>query len=170
MKYLRCTMAVALLVLGVACKSTPRTGAKPPTAETVDFTLPEHGGAELSLASLKGQVVLVDMWATWCAPCKDSFPFYSELQTKYADKGFKLLAVSVDEEDAEVSEFLEANPVTFTVLRDPEGTVPAKLNIDTMPTAFLVDKEGKLTYMHAGFVPEDQAEIEAKVKAALGLE
>lgn len=166
---LRYAMAGALvLLLGAACQTTPRTGSMTPTAETLDFTLPKPGGETVTLSSLKGQVVLVDMWATWCAPCKESFPFYAELQGKYADQGFQILAVSVDEEDEAVKEFLEDMPVPFTVLRDPKGTVPAQMKIDTMPTAILVGKDGKIAFMHAGFVPEDQAEIETQVKAALG--
>ncbi len=168
MKSLRYAMAGALiLVLGAACQTTPRTGTKTPTAETLDFTLPKPDGSTLTLSSLKGQVVLVDMWATWCAPCKVSFPFYAELQAEYEAQGFQILAVSVDEEDEAVTEFLEDMPMPFTVLRDPEGTVPAQLKIDTMPTAVLIGRDGKIAFMHAGFVPEDQAEIEEQVAAAL---
>lgn len=169
MKKLSFALAAAFLVMGFACKSTSRTGAKAPTVKTIEFKLPQPDGEMVSLSSLKGQVVLVDMWATWCAPCKVSFPFYSELQKKYADQGFKILAISVDEEDEAVTEFLKEMPVGFTVLRDPEGTVPAELKIDTMPTAILVAKDGTVAFMHAGFVPEDEAEIEKHVKAALGV-
>lgn len=165
----RCSTTALLLLLSVAaCSTTPRTGAKAPPVATVDFTLPKPSGETVTLSALKGRVVLVDMWATWCDPCKESFPFYSRLQDEYGEQGFRVLAVSVDTERAAVAEFLEANPVSFTVLHDPEGTVPQKMAIETMPTAFLVGKDGKVAYMHAGFVPEDEAEIEAKVKAALG--
>lgn len=169
MNYLRCSMAAALLfAVGLGCTSTPRTGAKAPTREAVAFTLPKTDGTSVTLAQLKGTVVLVDMWATWCAPCKDSFPFYSRLQDQYRAQGLEILAVSVDEEDEAVAEFLERNEVSFTVLRDPKGSLPAQLAIDTMPTAILVGRDGKVAYMHAGFVPADEAEIEAQVKAALG--
>lgn len=170
MNTLRASMAAALLlVVGLACTSTPRTGAKTPTKERVEFTLPKPDGAQVTLSALKGKVVLVDMWATWCAPCKDSFPFYSQLQNEYRDAGLEILAVSVDEDTEAVSEFLAAYPVSFTVLLDPKGSLPEQLAIETMPTAILVDRQGKVAYMHAGFVPDDQAEIEARVKAALGL-
>ncbi len=169
MKKLSYALAAAFLVMGFACKSTTRTGAARPTVKSIDFKLPQPNGEMVSLSSLKGQVVLVDMWATWCAPCKVSFPFYNGLQKKYADQGFKILAISVDEDDEAVTEFLKASPVGFTVLRDPEGTVPEQLNIETMPTAILIAKDGSVAFMHAGFVPEDEAEIEKQVKAALGI-
>jgi len=154
---------------GLLLAACATTTAKGPTAtvETIDFTLPKPSGEQVSLAAYKGKVVLVDMWATWCAPCKESFPFYDELQKKYAGQGFDILAISVDEEDQAVTDYLAHAPVSFTVLRDPKGSLPSRLDLQTMPTAVLVGRDGKVAFIHAGFVPDDKAEIEAKVQAAL---
>lgn len=154
-----------LLVLLAGCATAKSTA---PSVERLDFALPNTTGQTVSNADFAGKVVLIDFWATWCKPCEASFPFYDELAKAYAEDGFEIVAISVDEEDEAVARFLETHPVSFTILRDPEGTIPERLDLKTMPTAVLVGRDGKVVHVHEGFFPEDEDLLEQKIAAALG--
>ena len=101
--------------------------------------------------SLKGKVVIVDFWASWCGPCKDSFPVMEELQAKYGNKGLVVLAVNLDEDRPTMEDFLKKHPVTFTVVRDAAKKLVGKANIKSMPTSFVVSPDGKVVSVHKGF-------------------
>ncbi|MEQ9502507.1 MAG: TlpA disulfide reductase family protein [Deltaproteobacteria bacterium] len=159
--------AAPLLLLLAACATAPKVA---PKAEALDFTLPDTTGKSVSTKDFAGKVVLVDFWATWCKPCEASFPFYDAIAKKYGERGFEILAVSVDEEDADVAAFLEAKPVSFTVLRDPAGSIPERLNLQTMPTAVLLGRDGSVKHVHEGFFDEDREAITKLVEAELGAE
>lgn len=161
------TRALALLALAlmVSCATArPKPTSVP---ESLDLSLPAVDGRTVTMADFAGKVVLVDIWATWCVPCKDSFPFYADLVRRYGADGFVVVAVSVDTEDADVSEFMADNDMPFIVVRDPKGSLPERLGLQTMPSAVLVGRDGKVAYVHAGFETDEGPEIEAQVKAAL---
>lgn len=101
--------------------------------------------------ALKGKVVIVDFWASWCGPCKESFPVMNELQKKYADKGVVILAVNEDEDSADMKDFLKANAATFNVVRDAKQKLVAVAGIQTMPSSFVIDDTGKVRFAHTGF-------------------
>lgn len=101
--------------------------------------------------ALKGKVVLIDFWASWCGPCKDSFPVMNELQKKYAGQGLVIIAVNEDEEASDMKDFLKDNAATFNVVRDLGQKIVAAAGIQTMPTSFILDAEGKVKFMHSGF-------------------
>jgi thiol-disulfide isomerase/thioredoxin len=105
-------------------------------------------------ATLKGKVVLVDFWASWCAPCAKSFPAMEELQKRYADR-VVILAVSVDEKLSDMQTFLKKHPASFTVVRDAEHKLVAAVNAEAMPTSFLVDAAGRVRFIHNGFHGEE---------------
>ena len=118
--------------------------------------------------SLKGKVVIVDFWASWCLPCAKSFPVLDELQKKYGDR-LVILAVNVDEKKTNMDKFLEKHPVSFTVVRDAGQKLVAVAEPATMPTSFLLDGEGKVRFLHNGFHGEDTrkeyvTEIESLLK------
>lgn len=121
----------------------------------------------MTAADYRGRVVLVDLWATWCRPCEASMPFYAELHQRYADRGFSVVAVSVDEHEEDVGRFLASRSLPFPILRDPKGTVPALIDLKTMPSSVLLDRDGRVLDVHAGFADEDRTEIEARVWRAL---
>lgn len=100
---------------------------------------------------LKGKVVLIDFWATWCAPCKESFPVLEKLHHDYAKRGLVILAISVDRDKKKVARFLKKQPVSFSVLRDVAQKLVARANVKTMPTSFIVDQQGEIRFMHNGF-------------------
>jgi thiol-disulfide isomerase/thioredoxin len=100
--------------------------------------------------SLKGKVVILDFWASWCLPCAASFPAMDQLQKKYGDR-LVIIAVNVDEKKANMDAFLKKHTVAFTVVRDGKQKVVAEVAPETMPTSFIVDGEGKVRYLHNGF-------------------
>jgi thiol-disulfide isomerase/thioredoxin len=102
-------------------------------------------------AALAGHVVLVDFWASWCGPCKSSFPVLGELHHRYADKGLLVLGVSVDETAAAMNRFLEAHPAAFTIVRDTGRKLVAAADVQAMPTSFLIDRRGRIRFVHTGF-------------------
>lgn len=105
--------------------------------------------------STKGKVVLVDFWASWCVPCAESFPAMEELHQRYRDKGLVVIAVSVDDKPAKMEKFLKKHPVTFSVVRDAAQALAAAADVEGMPTSFLVDREGKVRFIHNGFHGEE---------------
>ena len=118
--------------------------------------------------ALKGKIVIVDFWASWCLPCAKSFPVLDELQKKYGDR-LVVLAVNVDEKSANMEKFLAKHAVGFTVVRDAEQKLVAVVEPATMPTSFILDGEGKVRFLHNGFHGEDTrkeyiTEIESLLK------
>lgn len=162
-------MAAALLALGAsstACKTQTAASSAP---DQLSFTLKDLSGKPVGTSDYSGRVVLVDFWATWCKPCESSFPFYSQLQKDLGGEGLTILAISVDEKDSDVAAFLERRPVSFQILRDPEGTVAKTIDraIETMPTAVLIGRDGRVRMVHAGFVTGDEAKLTQAVREAL---
>jgi thiol-disulfide isomerase/thioredoxin len=120
--------------------------------------------------SLKGKVVIMDFWASWCAPCAKSFPVLDELQKKYGDQ-LVIVAVNVDEKSANMDTFLKKHPVSFTVVRDASQKLVAVVEPATMPSSYVMDKSGKVRYLHNGFHGEETRkeyldEIETLMKEA----
>jgi thiol-disulfide isomerase/thioredoxin len=117
-------------------------------------TFPDLGGFKLEgklPEATKGKVVMVDFWASWCEPCKQSFPVMEELHKRYAEKGLVIIAVNVDENRTDMESFLKKNAATFVVVRDASQKLVEKAGIATMPSSFLIDREGKVKYLHTGF-------------------
>jgi len=126
-------------------------------------------GLEGTLPECKGKVVLVDFFASWCGPCKDSFPVMQEFHKQYADRGLVILAVNVDKKKEDMDGFLKKHPVDFCIVRDAANKLVSEVKIPTMPTSFLLDREGKVAAVHRGFKGEETRkqyaeEIEALLK------
>lgn len=159
-------MRLQLTLLLLAGCATTQPG-RVTVGDELEFSLRDMEGRTVSPEGLVGQVLLVDLWATWCKPCRASFPFYTSLYEEHRSEGFSVLAVSVDERDEDVRRFLEAHPVPFQILRDPEGRIPEKIGISTMPTMLILGRNGRVAYVHAGFEPSDKEQIAAAVQDAL---
>ncbi len=137
----------------------------------VGDTLPDLAGFKLEGKlpdDLKGKIVLVDFWASWCTPCAKSFPALDELQKKYGDK-LVVIAVNVDDKKSKMDAFLAKHPVSFTVVRDAEQKLVAAVEPKSMPTSFILDATGKVRFLHNGFHGEDTrkqylSEIESLLK------
>lgn len=106
---------------------------------------------EGSIPNVTGKVLLVDFWASWCAPCKKAFPTLKEMHEKFSSRGALVVAVSVDEEKSEMEGFLKKNPVPFAVVRDPASALAEKLSVEVMPTSFVVGANGRIAAVHSGF-------------------
>lgn len=117
--------------------------------------------------SAHGKVVLLDFWASWCAPCRQSFPWMNALQKKYGDRGLVVIAVNVDADRQLAGEFLQASPAQFRIEYDPKGQVASQLNVAAMPTSFLLDRNGKVIKQHAGFREAQMAAREQEIEQLL---
>lgn len=105
-------------------------------------------------ANLGGQVILLDFWASWCAPCKASFPAMEELHKRYHDGGLIILAISVDESQQNMERFVKSANVTFATARDARQKLVAAADVQAMPTSFLIDRAGRIRFVHSGFEGE----------------
>jgi peroxiredoxin len=135
----------------------------------IEFELPDLKGERISPKSMLGKVVLLDLWATWCEPCKVSMPFYAALAKQHEKEGFEVVAISVDVHQDEVERFVSAEELPFLVLRDPDGTIPQRIGVTTLPTMMLLGRDGRIAYLHPGFLPADKEKIAAEIERALAV-
>lgn len=121
----------------------------------------------IKLSDFNGQVIYLDFWASWCIPCRKSFPWMNSLEKRYGNKGFKVIAVNLDQEAEEAKSFLEQIPAHFTVAYDPEGVSAKTFKVKGMPSSYLIDRNGKLVFSHVGYREKENAAIEQKIKHLL---
>jgi len=134
----------AILLAGAAVTSAAwKAGAILPDLKTLGVAEP--------LPAMTGKVVLVDFWASWCSPCKASFPVLNTLQQKYSKSGRVIIAINEDEKAETMQKFLAENTVTFTIIRDVGHKLVEAAAVDSMPSSFLIDKTGKVRFTHTGF-------------------
>lgn len=143
-----------------------------PMAPKADISLPLVQAAQLtdknmSLEDYRGKTLLLDFWASWCGPCRASFPWMNEMQSKYQDQGFEVVAINLDMRPELAYAFLEQIPAEFHVLLDEDALLPDAFNVIGMPTSYLIDKEGRLRAQHVGFQEAKVNEYEAGIKALL---
>jgi cytochrome c biogenesis protein CcmG/thiol:disulfide interchange protein DsbE len=122
---------------------------------------------DLDLSAYKGKVVYLDFWASWCTPCRLSFPFMAELQRTYGPKGLVVIAVDVDRNRAAADEFLRQMPAAFRIVYDPAGRIAGQYNFKDMPTTVLIGRDGKSRFVHEGFYPEKEGGYVADVNSLL---
>ncbi|TRX53489.1 TlpA disulfide reductase family protein [Thalassomonas sp. M1454] len=111
----------------------------------------------------KGKVIYLDFWASWCIPCRKSFPWMNEMEAKYKDKGFKVITINLDVEKELAEEFLLENPANFTVLYDPKGIIAKEFKLKGMPSSYLIGKDGQPKSAHVGFFNDKKASYEAEL-------
>lgn len=128
---------------------------------------PNSKGSELSISSFKGNVVLIDFWASWCEPCKVALPAYNKLYEKYSKKGLAVWGVNVDDDKAEGQSFMKEHPMKFPVSYDVGKKLIKKVGVKTMPTSFLIGKDGKVHHIHEGFREGDEKDLEKLLKKLL---
>ncbi|HFD86293.1 MAG TPA: TlpA family protein disulfide reductase [Gammaproteobacteria bacterium] len=124
--------------------------------------------SSLDLGKYKGKAVYLDFWASWCVPCKKSFPWMQEMQAKYGDRGLQIVAVNLDENPKDADRFLARFPdINFTIVRDPKGKYAESYQVSGMPTALLFDAEGNEAGRHVGFRSAKKITYEATIRALL---
>jgi peroxiredoxin len=142
-------IAIGMTLAAMAFVAPPMIAANSKPAPNV--AIHAAGGAEVRLADYKGTVVLIDFWASWCPPCKTSFPALDAIYRQYEGKGLEVLAVNVDERRRDADSFLEAHPHRLTVLFDPKGVAPEAFGVKGMPSSFLIDRNGNIRFTHMGY-------------------
>lgn len=129
-----------------------------------EFTLPALlQDQPTSLKQFNGKVVYIDFWASWCAPCRTSFPLLNKLHQKLKSQGFEVVAINLDENKTNAEKFLTDFPVEFSILRDSKGEWADQFVVESMPTSFIIDKQGIIQHVHHGFTSEDINGLEQKI-------
>jgi cytochrome c biogenesis protein CcmG/thiol:disulfide interchange protein DsbE len=131
-----------------------------------EINLPGMDG-EVRLENLKGKVVYLDFWASWCVPCVKSFPWMHDIKQSYADKGFEILAVNLDKDRKLADEFLRQMEVNFMVAFDEDGKSAADYKLKGMPSSYLIGRDGKVYASHIGFREKDKEELEQAIEQLL---
>ena len=156
---MRRLLTTALLMLATAASAAVVEGPAP------DFTLKAANGENIKLSEFRGDVVMINFWASWCAPCRQEMPLLDKLYAKYSPMGFTLLGVNVEEDPAQARRLLEEIPVRFPILFDTRNEVSRLYQVEAMPSTVLVDRDGRLRFLHKGYLPGYEKKYEAEVKA-----
>jgi thiol-disulfide isomerase/thioredoxin len=119
-----------------------------------DFNLADVTGKAATLKQFSGKVVFLDFWAPWCDPCREELPALDALYKKYSSDGLEIIGVDIDSSEELLTEFLQKVPVTFTVLIDKKGVIRRGYNFRTLPTAFIIGKDGVIRFVHMGYGKE----------------
>ncbi|MEK8046609.1 TlpA family protein disulfide reductase [Ideonella margarita] len=165
-------MAVSTMRAGLAgvvanlAAQAPALAAPEPGATAPDFELDGPAG-RVQLSKLQGKLVYLDFWASWCGPCRQSFPWMNDVQARLGPRGLQVLGVNLDARSADADKFLAETPARFQVAFDPKGDTPKRYGVKGMPTSVLIGPDGRVLLTHSGFRPDDKAELEARITDAL---
>jgi len=118
----------------------------------------------LNLEQYKGKVVYLDFWASWCAPCKQSFPYMQLLSNSFGRRGFVVVAVNVDHDPRLGEAFVRQSGTNFSVFFDPKGNIATKYHVEDMPTSMLIGRDGRVRFIHKGFFPGRQGEYQSHIE------
>lgn len=154
-------LAVVLLLTSTSALAL-EAGARMPEIGLADLQ-----GRAVGPAMLRGKVVLVDFWASWCAPCRESMPVLERLHKTYASQGLVIVGVSVDRDAANARSFVNRLGVTFPIVHDAQHQLAGRFGPPKMPSSYLIDRRGVVRHLHAGYRSGDAAAIEREIKALL---
>jgi cytochrome c biogenesis protein CcmG/thiol:disulfide interchange protein DsbE len=152
-------LLLSLLLLCTPFLSQAGESAKP-------FDLKTDTG-HVKLSDLAGRVVYVDFWASWCTPCRKSFPWMNTMQQRYDAQGFSIIAINLDQKPEQAKRFLDEMSAKFTVAYDPEGKTAELYNVQGMPSSYLIDRKGQIRQSHIGFRQKDKAPLEQAIREIL---
>ncbi len=160
-----CLILLAL-VLTLPAPSDLAAGARDDRPVAPDFTLPTRSGT-VSLRDFRGRVVLVDFWASWCIPCRQSFPWMSSMLDRYSAQDLVIVAINLDKTREAADTFLEKFPAPSVVAFDPAGKTAEAFHVEAMPSSFIVSRIGRIVDSHAGFEQAKARTVEDQIKEAL---
>lgn len=155
----------ATALLGIAALQAPQHAAATDAAPT--FSLPGKDGQAIDLAKYKGQVVMLNFWASWCGPCRTEMPLMDQIYKKYAPAGFVLLGVNVDNDSTDANKFLAQVPVSFPIAYDRESKVSNTYQVSAMPSTVFIDRKGNVRTIHRGYKAGDEAEYLATIRSLI---
>jgi thiol-disulfide isomerase/thioredoxin len=150
----------ALIVAALLASSALAGGTSAP-----DFVLPARDGSTVRLSELRGQVVMINFWATWCGPCRQEMPLLAQLQSKYEPLGFTLLAVNVEPDSAAAQDWLKGMAADLPVLFDRKNTVAESFGVQGMPSSVFVDRTGNVRYVHRGYQAGDESKYADMIRS-----
>ena len=154
--------ARALIALLIAVPALAASTAQP----APDFTLTSNTGKAVSLAQYRGQVVMLNFWASWCGPCRQEMPLLDSIQKKYSKLGFTMIGVNVEPDSASADAFLRKNgAVSFPILYDKQSTVSKLYQVNSMPSTVIIDRKGQVRMLHKGYKPGDENEYLDQIRA-----
>jgi peroxiredoxin len=156
-------------VIAASLLLTVNTNVRADTSHKVapDFTLKSNQGGNMRLSEQRGNVVLVNFWASWCGPCREELPKMESLQQDYKDLGFTILAVNVDEDSSKANVLLDDIKVSYPILFDPTAKVSELYDVSAMPTTVIIDRDGNQRLLHKGYKSGDEKKYAKAIKALI---
>jgi len=156
---------ISIFILCFGLSSPARANAV--QAPAPDFTLKSQQGDNLKLSELRGKVILINFWASWCGPCRQEMPVLDELYRHYRSLDFTILGVNVEQNSDDARSLLKDVSVSFPVLFDNENKVSKLYDVKGMPSTVLVDRDGNIRYVHMGYKPGTEAEYQTQIRALI---
>lgn len=153
-------LIIGLLLISLSNLSNAIELGKP----APDFTLKSNSGKNIKLKELRGEVILLNFWASWCGPCRQEMPYLEDLQKKYSPLGFTVLGVNVDEDIDNGKGLLKEIPVTFPVVFDSNSKISELYKVSGMPNTVLIDRNGIARHLHLGYKPGYEKKYEQEIK------
>lgn len=132
-----------------------------------DFTLKSNSGKNIRLSDLRGQVVMINFWASWCGPCRQEMPILDDLYKRYSKLGFTLIGVNVEQDSSKANAYLKDIPVSFPILYDTANQTSKLYNVNAMPTTVMVDRNGNMRFIHHGYKPGYENDYKKQIKALI---
>ena len=165
--FIRRTLIFTLLCCATLSFAHVTSGATTGKSPAADFTLKSNSGKNIKLSELRGQVVMINFWASWCGPCRQEMPLLDQLYKKYQPMGFTLLGVNVEDNPNEATKWLKGKEVGFPILFDSESKVSELYNVSAMPTTLIIDRDGNMRYYHRGYVSDTEDEYQQQIRELL---
>jgi len=167
MRMIRSLVAAAFATLAALAAGSAAAAAPMANVAAPDFTLRGSDGRNVRLDELRGQVVLVNFWATWCGPCREEMPHLDTLYQKYRKSGFVLLGVNVDDDPHTALATAARLNVSFPVLLDTDKKVSKLYDLNTMPSTIVIDRDGKMRFLHRGYRAGTEGDYEQQIRGLL---
>lgn len=155
------TLLLASGFIALSIMAGPVSGPAP------GFTLQARTGEMVSLNELRGEVVMINFWATWCGPCREEMPHLEALHQRYSNLGFTLLGVNVEDDPEGARDWLEQTPVSFPILFDPQNQVSELYDVIAMPSTVMVDRQGQMRFIHHGYQTGYENEYQTQIRALI---